>query len=277
MNTFNCPTCKGEMKIVNNMYKCEQNHSYDIAKSGYVNLLLSNNMRSKMPGDNKLMVNARKNFLNKNYYKVLSDALNELLLEHVKKIDNNSPIIFDAGCGEGYYTSNLYDYLLQSDVSAKILGADISKLALEVAAKRNKNVSFAVASIFNLPLENHFCDMLLNLFAPYCEEEFNRVLKNGGLMFVVIPGENHLWELKELIYDNPYTNETEDYYKKGFELIDTVKVEDTINLTSQEDIDNVFKMTPYYYKTSAENAKRIVDIETLETKIEFEILVYKKQ
>ena len=269
MTFFCCPVCKNALTKNEKTYTCDKKHTYDIAKSGYVNLLLPNQMNTKLPGDNKLMVQARTNFLNKDYYKPLADKLCEVVERYCK----DNAVVFDAGCGEGYYTSKVNEYL---NGRAKIIGADISKNALAVAAKRSKSIEYAVGSLFHLPLLSESCDVLMTLFAPYCGEEFLRVLKSDGVMVLVIPSEKHLLGLKKAVYDDPYLNDVKSYDLDGFKLIEKVHIDDNIFLPCNEDIANLFTMTPYYYKTSVEDSKKISELNELSTEIGFEILVYGK-
>lgn len=271
MGNLICPVCGQRLEETEQGYACPKRHNYDKAKSGYVNLLLSNGKNSKLPGDNKLMVTARKNFLEKGYYRPLA----QVLCREVAARAGKAPVILDAGCGEGYYTDQVWKALQQAGKNPSITGIDISKFALNSAAKQNKGISYAVGSVFHLPVADHSCSMVLNLFAPYCGEEFRRVLAPEGYLFLVIPGENHLWELKQAVYDQPYRNQVKDYGLEGFALEQAVEVKDTIALQSGEDIKNLFSMTPYYYKTSAENAARLEALDSLTTQIQFEVLIYR--
>ncbi len=275
MSLFICPVCKKNLKKINNCYKCEKNHSFDVSKDGYVNLLLSNSKNSALPGDNKLMVNSRKEFLDKGYYSILSQSINETVYKHIDRENYNA--ILDTGCGEGYYTCALNQYLEGKNLNFKVFGIDISKFALSKAGRRNKDIEFAVASIFDIPVKEESCNIVLNIFAPFKEEEYKRIIKKDGLLILVIPGENHLWELKSAIYDTPYKNQHKDYEIEGFFFIDKVIAENTITLTDHNDMENLFKMTPYYYKTSKTDQEKLNNLEKLETKIQFEILVYKKR
>ena len=273
MNAYICPKCKGRLGKNDNSLLCENKHTYDLARSGYVNLLLSDQMNTKLPGDNKLMVNSRRDFLNKGYYSVLMKSFCRIVKEYTKE----NAVILDAGCGEGYYTVNMAGKVPY----AFIMGTDISKTAVDAAAKRMKisgmkNIYFSVSSVFHLPVESDSCDMVTTLFAPYCKEEFQRVLKNNGVMIMVIPSQRHLIQLKEAVYEEPYLNEVKDFALEGFVLKEHITVEDKINLSSSEDILNLFSMTPYYYKTSEEGQKKLSLISELTTEIGFEILVYKK-
>ena len=183
--------------------------------------------------------------------------------------------VLDAGCGEGYYTSAMAESLEQENLQASILGVDISKIALNIASKRTKSVQFGVASVFDIPVEDESCDIVTELFAPYCGEEFYRVLKKDGVLLLVIPSQEHLYELKQAVYDKPYKNDVKDYQLKGFELERKTEVFSKIDIDNQEDIKNLFMMTPYYYKTSKEDTARLMKLEKLQTKIQFEILCYR--
>lgn len=269
MSFFCCPVCKKELENNGGSLRCKNGHSYDISKSGYVNLLLSNQMNTLSPGDNKLMISSRRDFLNKGYYNKLA----EKLCETVKKYAFEKISILDAGCGEGYYTEKVCGSI--KNFNPSVLGIDISKFAAEAAAKRKCGADFAVASIFHMPVFDSSFDMLITLFAPFCEEEFHRILKPHGIMIMVIPDERHLFEFKQKIYDSPYLNQVGDYSLESFEFIEAIKVSDRITIDNNKDIMNLFSMTPYYYKTGIEGSERVSQMNDLETEIAFQILVYK--
>lgn len=270
---FLCPVCRESLKINEKSLICRNNHNFDFAKSGYVNLLLSSAMNTKTPGDNKLMVKARREFLDKGYY----DELAKKLCEAAEKYSKNDSKILDAGCGEGYYTEKVFASFFEKNKKVDIYGIDISKIALDYAAKRINNVRFAVASSFHLPFADKSIDILMTLFSPYCGEEFKRILPQKGKMIMVIPGEKHLWELKKAVYDKPYLNEVNEYNLAGFELLEKIPVSYNIYLPCQEDIANLFAMTPYFYKTGEDGKKRLYELGNLETEVSFEILIYERE
>lgn len=267
---FICPKCGECLVPAGSSYLCKNRHCYDMAKSGYVNLLLANQMNSAQPGDNKLMVRARKSFLDKGYYAPLADRLCKTVLKYAAE----GCKLLDAGCGEGYYTEKIAQAL--SGTGAEIVGIDISKTAADYAARRTKAAMFAAASIFRLPIADGSCDIVTNLFAPYCEEEFLRVLKPKGVFIMVIPAERHLWELKQAVYDKPYLNAVKDFALDGFKLADRETLRGEITLNCNEDISALFAMTPYFYKTGTEGHERLERLETLTTETGFEILTYTK-
>ena len=274
---FRCPICARGLDRQDSRYLCPQGHSFDRAREGYVHLLPvglpANKMHSKDPGDDKGMATARNRFLSGEYYAPLRDALAELALTYAPA----QATILDAGCGEGYYSAALYRALVQGGKAPKMAGVDLSKHALRRAAKREKEIEFAVASVYDLPVADQQADLLVNCFSPLALEEFLRVLRPGGLYFYVVPGAQHLWQLKEVLYPNPYPNEEKETPYEGFAYESILPVEDTIALACREDIQNLFQMTPYYWNTPADGAARLRTCEALTTEIGFRYLVYQKQ
>ena len=271
---FRCPVCAAPLDRGEWAYTCPNGHSYDIAREGYVHLLPANRKHARDPGDDRDMAAARNRFLSGGWYAPLRRTLCELALERLG--ETAAPAVLDSGCGEGYYTTLLYDALCQRGLEPDILGVDISKLALDKAAKRQKAIFYVVASVFHLPAPDACCDLLCSLFSPYCSEEYQRVIRPGGAMLLVIPGENHLWELKQAIYERPYKNQVKPFALEGFTLLDHMQVHDIIYLAEHNDIENLFKMTPYYYKTSEQDQARLLGRGELTTQIEFEVLLYRK-
>jgi 23S rRNA (guanine745-N1)-methyltransferase len=272
MSNFICPVCGEGLTTTPKSLHCKNNHHFDTAGSGYTNLLLSQTVKTKRHGDDKLMVRARQSFLNKGYYKPLLG----LACDTVKGYAFTGARILDAGCGECWYTANIYDYLVEHNITPKMFGVDISKDALAAGAKRNKNIELAVTSVFRLPVADETCDMVLSLFAPVCAQEFARVLKKGGILINAIPLERHLWQLKAAVYDKPYENEPENSALAGFELTGERVIRGTIRLACNEDIHDVFTMTPYYYKTSMQDQNKLKNMRQLDTEIEFALRTYRK-
>lgn len=270
MNSFICPVCKRPLKLDGKTYKCENRHSFDLSKSGYVNLLMSQQSKLKRHGDDKIMVNARRKFLDKGYYNHFSDALIKEVSKHYKPTSS----ILDAGCGEGFYTVNLFKQL--SGDTPDILAVDISKFALDGFAKRNKEIKRAVASVYNLPIADNSCDIVVNVFAPVARDEFLRVLKPNGILITAIALQNHLYKLKSAVYDTPRKNGITSLDLSGFCLIENTEIKKDITLNSKEDIITLFKMTPYYYKTSSADFEKLENLNTLTTETHFGILTYKK-
>ena len=269
---FRCPICGEPLKREERSYTCPRRHSYDIAKEGYTHLLPANQKHSAAPGDDKGMAAARRDFLSKGYYAPLLDAL----CREISARCGDAPALLDVGCGEGYYTAGIHHALLAEGKTPRTAGTDISKAILRLAAKREKAVEFAVASSARLPVEDGSIDVLLNCFSPLFLEEFHRVLKPGGHFFYVVPAADHLWELKQVLYDAPYPNEEKETPYEGFVYEAIVPVDAVIHLESQTDIHALFQMTPYYWKTPKSGADRLAALVSLDCRISFRIHIFRK-
>lgn len=256
-----CPKCKSPLTKVEKSYKCLHGHCYDVAKSGYVNLVLGN---QKVSGDSPEMVKARTAFLNEGYYQPLADALMEL----VKEL--KPATIVDAGCGEGYYTKQIQSVL----EGAKMIGFDLSKAAIHEASKKDKTTIYAISSIFDMPIASKSVDVLLNIFAPTPIEEFKRILKDGGVLIKVGPAPEHLMELKEILYEHVYENEVEPITDNELRLMKTQRIVNQITIQTMEEIHSLFMMTPYYWKTSREDAEKLNKFNQLEVTTAFVMEVY---
>ena len=272
MNHFTCPICKQKFTQKDRTLVCPNGHAFDMAKQGYVNLLRPGKGGSVRHGDDKLMVRARTAFLDAGFYDALRDAVTKEVLAHAQK----DVTLLDAGCGEGFYTAHIRQALLDAEKEPSIYGIDVSRDAVHACAVRDRGIRLAVASIFDLPKENESVDILINLFAPYDAAEFSRVLKEGGTLIRVFPRERHLWELKCAVYDTPYENEIDTLALEGFTLVNETPVTFDLHLAKTEEIDALFKMTPYYYKTSREDQKKLENLQSLDTHGEFLIVTYKK-
>lgn len=266
---FACPICGGRLEKKERTGVCEKGHSFDIARQGYIHLLPVNKMHSAVPGDTKEMVDARRNFLEAGYYGLFRQALCRILQENLKE---ESPVILDAGCGEGYYTCSV----AEAFPNGQVLGFDISKAAVKAAAGKYKSVSFGVASCFAIPMEDNSCHCLFNVFAPIVPEEFRRVVKPGGFLLLAVPGERHLYGMKEILYDAPYENPHRDTEYPGFTFLSRQRVEDVITVPDGKTAMELFSMTPYYWKTSKEGGERLMQAGAFQTEIVFDFLLYQR-
>lgn len=272
MPDFKCPVCGGVLHREDRTMRCGSGHCYDLARQGYVNLLMSNRSSAKRHGDDKAMVLARQSFLEKGYYDCLRDAVCDLAVHRC----GNSVDLLDAGCGEGWYTCGVKTALEQAGKECRAVGVDISREALIQAAKRSCGLQLAVGSVSALPVQDESCDLLLNIFAPNSDDEFFRVLRPGGILIRAVPLEEHLMGLKTAIYDRPYPNPAPQYAPEGFRLIERAEVRERLVLQSSEDIQNLFMMTPYYYKTGRRDQEKLQNLNALETELAFCLFIHQR-
>ena len=242
---------------------------FDLSRKGTVNLLVSNKSRH---GDDKRMVNARKSFLDKGYYSPLMKRISGI----VQSFSHGGSVILDCGCGECSYTADISRTLTGAGISAEIIGIDVSKEAISCGASRHAGIRLAAASVFDIPLPRESCDIVLALFSPFSGSEYLRVLKKNGIYITAFPLEDHLFRLKQAVYDKPYRNTVAPLGVEGFTLDKHDECRFMMTLRSNEDIISLFEMTPYCYKTSPGDRAKLDSLDTLEVKAEFGIASYRK-
>ncbi len=268
---FVCPICGGALALVNGTTKrCPLGHSFDKARAGYYNLLAARGGGTH--GDNREMVEARRDFLSRGYYAPLAERISARALFGLKPLG----VVLDVGCGEGYYTDRIEREIRARDGESRVLAFDISKDAVKHLTKKNRNISAAVASAYSMPVASGSVDLVTLVFSPLALDEIHRVLNTGGRLLMVFPDRRHLFGLKRAIYDTPYENTPEPTELRGFRLLSDDILEYTVTLDSPEAIRSLFMMTPYAYRTSAENKERVLSLFSLSTEVAFRIVVYEK-
>lgn len=268
-----CPICSKALIKYKSVFKCENGHSFDVASSGYCNLLCSNKA-GNFRGDTREMVMARRKFLDSGAYEPLRSAVCEKACELVCK---DKARVLDAGCGEGYYTSCISKKLSECVSGLEMYGVDIAKSATEYASKRDKITQYITASTYHLPISDESIDLILSLFAPTPAEEFSRVLKSGGRVLMAVPGEEHLLELKKAVYDDVYLNCEDKHTLKGFKCISRDKLTYKTVIEGNDKISALFGMTPYSHRTPKEGLERLKSIESIALTLSFVLLVFEKE
>jgi 23S rRNA (guanine745-N1)-methyltransferase len=275
-----CPLCHQGLEKIDNTYKCINKHSYDIAKKGFVNLLLANQHHSDKSGDEKIMIEARTFFLDSGKYASFREKILEVMKSVVEENGYKTFSFVDAGCGEGYYTNYIHKELSKI-TNISTFGVDLSKSAINYCAIRQRqehleNELFIIGNLMYLPFKDNSVDFLLNSFAKIDETEFLRVVKKGGWYLRVLPGKTHLKGLKEAIYDNVRLNEEKEYALEGFTLVKEETFTTNIILDNKEQIKSLFMMTPYFYKSPKNGVEHLLSLDNLDTEISFNFLLYKK-
>lgn len=269
-----CPHCGAPLLRKETAFCCSNHHSYDIARSGYCNLLQSSRSGART-GDNKEMVAARRKFLDHGYYARLAEGLCE---QAVRLTEGKTNINFiDAGCGEGYYTRQIAYALCQKGILSQSIGIDISKSATQYAAKRDINTQYVTGSSYHMPLASHCADFICSIFAPTPADEFQRVLRPDGIVLCVVPGSEHLWELKCAVYDTPYKNREEKHQLDGFKLTDKYKIMYSVHINNALDIQTLFAMTPYAHRTPQHGIQRLRALNCLDVTLSFLLLTFTRE
>ncbi len=262
MSILICPNCGKplERNAASRCFTCPDGHCFDQAKEGYVNLLIGSKSGENR-GDSRESARARKEFLSKDYYRCLKDAIGQRL----------TGTVLDICCGEGYY----------DDYDGPLYGFDLSKEMVRLASKRypastHPGHQYFVANLSHIPVADASVDTAMHLFAPFDDAAFARVLTDQGRLYSVIPGENHLYEMKQIVYEEPYKNDEQAPVSQQLELLNRTKVSQQVSITG-EDLLTCFSMTPYFYRTAEQDRKKLETVETLDLTVEFVILEYKKK
>ena len=261
MSLWHCIVCGEKLNQVGQSLKCTKGHSYDLSKYGSVHLLKS--QKNKVRGDEKKMIQARSTFLNTGLYETFRNHLEELITSFACET------VLDMGCGEGYYMEGLNKML------PNLYGFDVSKDAVTAASRRGlKNI--ALASSFSIPVIDDSFDAAYSIFAPFSEDEINRILKDSGIFIRVSPLENHLVELKEVIYDTVILNDTTSILEGPLKFLrrDSVKFKKTLD---HDALVALFEMTPYVHKTHPNDKAKLDQLSKLEVSFEFAFDIYQKE
>ena len=259
-----CPVCGGRIGLEGRSLFCDgaRRHCFDLAKEGYVNLASA---KASGGGDDAALIAARTAFLSRGHYAPLARRVCELLREHIA-----DGTVVDAGCGEGYYTARMAESGLHA------FGLDLSKRGVRHAAKTAPEGAFyAVAGIFDLPVADGAADGVVSLFAPVCESEFLRVLRPGGVAVLVGAGPDHLLDLKKVLYENAYRNEPRADAPVRMQELSSELLSFEMELNAP-DLQALFAMTPYFYRTGAEGRARLAALEGLSVGAQMEIRVFQK-
>ncbi|WP_414827539.1 putative RNA methyltransferase [Alteromonas sp. H39] len=251
---WRCPLCKHPLNIHDKTWLCGNGHAFDRAKAGYVNLLPVQFKKSLQPGDDKPMLRARREFHQRQSYQPLMEALTDL----ISNAHSETQIrLYDAGCGEGAYLRNISENLALQGKSVTAAGSDIAKLAVEMAAKQAKTHQYVVASSHQLPLEDEAVDAIMQIFAPGDASEYARVLSSRGTLLTVSPGPEHLFELKQHIYDSPERHVAPDAVLPHFTLQHSRQITFTLNFENPEHVSELIAMTPFSWKLDEERKAMI--------------------
>lgn len=251
-----CPLCHSALTQQERQWRCSNQHSYDQARQGYLNLLLVQHKRSKQPGDTPQMLGCRQAFLDAGHYQPVSKQINQSLAAQTPAN------LLDMGCGEGYYTARLQQAL----PATAIAGLDISKDAIIKACRRSKSIQWLVSSSARLPAADASLDALLCVFSPWSWDECLRTLKPGGRVLLVGPQAEHLLNLRESLYDQIHP--TPDLIRDcptGLEIVSDQTLRYALNL-NPADLANLIGMTPHGFRSQPERQQALIEagIEGLE-------------
>jgi len=263
---FSCPICQENLTLIETSLKCSNRHSFDLAKFGYVNLAPQIKQSANY---NKENFQNRQEILEAGFYQTTLETISDLLARL-----KTAKTILDIGCGEGFYSRRL-----QERHSDKTFYAfDISKDSVQIAAKSEPNwaVNWFVGDLARLPIKDASMDILLDIFSPANYGEFRRVLSKDGILIKVIPTENHLKEIRQMVQDQltkkDYSNQDiKEHFQEHFS-IQSSQIASLTKPISAEQRQALLAMTPLLFHV---DHTKIDWSQLTEITIEAEILVGK--
>lgn len=270
---FQCPVCAGAMNVVQRKsLVCSQNHTFDFAKQGYLNLLTR---PANSPYDKELFEARHRTIMETQLYAPLHDALSRWIEEFAQGWD--SPVrIADLGCGEG---SHLASVIGGRNVIG--VGLDISKEGILAAAKRYSDFIWLVGDLAKLPFRDGTFHVLLNMLSPANYKEFRRVVMPGGVVLKVVPRSDYLQELREAFFDaqdkKEYHNEdTVSLFAEHFSEMNLHTFRYTIEL-SAEALAPLVQMTPLSWSADQGRVEAFLQQGPLEITVDLDLLIGKTE
>ena len=263
---FACPICQENLTLVEGSLKCNNRHSFDLAKFGYVNLAPQIKQSANYDKEN---FQNRQQILEAGFYQAILEAISDLLAN-----SENTETILDIGCGEGFYSRKLQE----NHPDKTFYAFDISKDSVQIAAKSEPNwaVNWFVGDLARLPIKDASMDILLDIFSPANYGEFRRVLSKDGILIKVIPTENHLKEIRQKVQDQltnkDYSNQDiKNHFQEHFTILSSQTASLTKTITAEQ-LQALRSMTPLLFHV---DQSKIDWSQLTEITIEAEILVGK--
>jgi 23S rRNA (guanine745-N1)-methyltransferase len=269
--------CGAELTVGATEATCPNTHTFDRARSGYLNLLLSNNKQSAEPGDSPAMLRSRRTFLQGGFYDPMAAAATTAVAEILA--GRGAAHVADLGCGEGFFTARLQHTLAAAMSPAPTCyGVDISRPGIKMATAYDRAITWIVASLHRSPFQAQSLDVVLSMFAPIDAADVCRVVREDGALVTMTPGPDHLDALRVVIYASVKPHPRTPALMAGdtlFERAAITRVSYPIVLDSPAQIMNLLAMTPYYWNVNRATRARIEALSRLELTVDAYVNVFR--
>lgn len=269
LNILMCPVCNEDLFDVGASIQCMNEHNFDKSRDNYVNLLSPNKKHSKQPGDDKESVQSRHKVFASGHFDKVVDSLRKEMNYH---FGNRCPeFIVDLGCGEGHYLQKTWN----RSPAVKI-GFDISKYAIQTAAKNRPDCHWYVANSTSIPVKAGSVDILTCCFSPFFRENID-LIKRNGMLVLINAGPHHLKEITGLLYesDRPHLFDPTSRVAPLAHL-KTQRVKYKIAIDNKDALRDYIRMTPHYYKSKKDNQTLLLNKYPDCLTIDVEIFLFSK-
>jgi 23S rRNA (guanine745-N1)-methyltransferase len=258
---------------------CPLGHAFDRARSGYLNLLLSNKKQSAEPGDSPDMMRSRRAFLRGGFYDRMAEAANAAVIEMLALAGRTDSQVADLGCGEGFFTACLHSTLIAAKTpECTCYGVDISRTGIKMATAYDRGVTWVVASLHRSPFLPRSLDVALSMFAPIDASDVRRIVRDAGALVTVTPGPDHLDALRAIIYTSVKPHPPTPALMAGdtlFEQTASTRIRYPIVVDTTAQIVNLLAMTPYYWNINRATKGRIEALSRLELTVDAYVSVFR--
>lgn len=252
-------------------FTCPAGHSFDIARSGYVNLLQPQDRRARLPGDSRAAVAARVALEQAG----VGRAVIEAAIEKVHRLTPpGDAVVVDLGSGSGETLG-----ALSKVSSVSCIGIDLSISAIELAARRFPALTWVVANADRrLPLQDGCITLVLSIHARRNPTECARVLTAHGYVLVALPAPDDLMELRALVHGQATVRDRVETmlaeHATHFELMERFPVRERRHLERNELV-NLLQGT--YRGARFTAASQVARIEAMTVTLSSDVCVLKKR
>lgn len=264
-----CPLCHESVEVIElKSIVCINNHTFDFAKQGYVNLLQK---PVNTQYDDALFEARQKIICDAELYGPIHQKIAALINIELTE----DALLFDAGSGEGSHLEKILDEV--NDKKLTGIGLDISKEGVMMAAKNYETPIWVVGDLANPPLADESCQFILNFLSPANYSEFKRILTEDGIIIKVIPGSGYLKELRNELFSNTdeseyENNDTLELMKRNVNVVSEERITYTKNLDGQS-LKHLISMTPLGWHADTEQFEAFTNAEDKEITIDMHIVI----
>jgi 23S rRNA (guanine745-N1)-methyltransferase len=247
---------------------CPRGHSFDIARSGYVNLLQPQDRRSHSAGDSKAAIESRARLIASGAGRAVVDAI--AARAGAIGLPSESAVV-DLGCGSGELLGTI-----AAQQAIVGIGIDLSTPAIEAAARTFPDLLWVVANADRrLPLLDRSLDLIVSLHGRRNPVECARVLKSNGFLLAAVPGPDDLAELRELVQGERVERDRTDAvlaeHERHFTLRDRWRVRERLSL-DRERLQDLLRGTYRGARHSA--AARVQALPALDVTFASDVLLF---
>jgi 23S rRNA (guanine745-N1)-methyltransferase len=275
-----CPICSQPLQQhqASQGFHCENKHHFDRHKEGYWPLVLAN--KTKMVALSREKMRAKRFLLASGMYAPVIDRITEVI---VNLLSNKAELAvegevqlqhLDYQCADGYYLRELMPKLASLNMAH--WGIDDGENALFAATKAETQANLLLCGLKKLPFSDKSLDLITLLDSPLKGKECQRILKDDGLLCMLIPAERHLWQLKEFVYPGLVEKQQELNLPKDIQVLETHTIKFTQEVDGQQGV-TLLDMSTFGWRANDEIRHKIKSQQQLVLEFELNLVIAQKK